>query len=123
MAVSCRADGPTDSVSWRRPWRNCAGRRPIARSPKPGSRSSPPVAAHPEERCCCGGRIDAGDGYMKLKQDPDIDEFRAEVRAFLEKHRPAVHTMAKAGTRAPEADAIPALRTWTAQLFEAGYVG
>jgi alkylation response protein AidB-like acyl-CoA dehydrogenase len=31
--------------------------------------------------------------------------------------------MAKAGVRAPDAEDIPALRTWTALLFEAGYVG
>jgi alkylation response protein AidB-like acyl-CoA dehydrogenase len=60
---------------------------------------------------------------MKLEQDPEIDRFRAEVRGFLEKHRPAVHTMGRAETRAPEAEDIPALRTWTAQLFGAGYVG
>jgi alkylation response protein AidB-like acyl-CoA dehydrogenase len=60
---------------------------------------------------------------MKLEQDPEIDQFRAEVRDFLEKHRPAVRTKGRAGTRAPEAEDIPALRSWTARLFEAGYVG
>jgi alkylation response protein AidB-like acyl-CoA dehydrogenase len=60
---------------------------------------------------------------MRLEQDPEIDRFRAEVRDFLDSHRPAVRTKRRAGTRAPEADDIPALRTWTAQLFEAGYVG
>jgi len=60
---------------------------------------------------------------MKLEQDPEIERFRSEVRDFLEKHRPPVRTMGKAGVRAPEAEDIPALRTWTAQLFEAGYVG
>ncbi len=60
---------------------------------------------------------------MKLEQDPELDQFRAEVRDFLEKHRPAVRTKGRAGTRAPEAEDIPALRTWTARLFEAGYVG
>lgn len=59
---------------------------------------------------------------MKLEQDPEIDQFRAEVRGFLEKHRPAVRTKGRAGTRAPEAEDIPALRSWTARLFEAGYV-
>jgi alkylation response protein AidB-like acyl-CoA dehydrogenase len=60
---------------------------------------------------------------MKLEQDPEIDQFRAEVRGFLEKNRPAVRTKGRAGTRAPEAEDIPALRSWTARLFEAGYVG
>jgi len=60
---------------------------------------------------------------MKLEPDPEIDQFRAEVRGFLEKNRPAVRTKGRAGTRAPEAEDIPALRSWTARLFEAGYVG
>jgi alkylation response protein AidB-like acyl-CoA dehydrogenase len=58
-----------------------------------------------------------------LEQDPEIDQFCAQVRGFLETHRPAVHSKGKAGVRAPEADDVPALRTWTAQLFDAGYVG
>ena len=60
---------------------------------------------------------------MKLEQDPEIDRFRTEVRDFLDKHRPVVRTKGRAGTRAPEAADIPALRSWTARLFEAGYVG
>jgi alkylation response protein AidB-like acyl-CoA dehydrogenase len=60
---------------------------------------------------------------MKLEQDPELDQFRAEVRGFLDKHRPAVRTKGRAGTRAPEAEDIPVLRSWTARLFEAGYVG
>jgi hypothetical protein len=46
-----------------------------------------------------------------------------EVRGFVESHRPAAHTMGRAGVRAPDAEGIPALRKWTAQLFDAGYVG
>ncbi|MCW2687700.1 MAG: acyl-CoA dehydrogenase protein [Mycobacterium sp.] len=60
---------------------------------------------------------------MKLDQDPEIDQFRSEVTDFIETHRPAVQTMGRAGVRAPDPDDIPALRKWTAQLFEAGYVG
>jgi alkylation response protein AidB-like acyl-CoA dehydrogenase len=60
---------------------------------------------------------------MRLEQDPEIDQFRTEVRSFLERHRPALRTKGRAGTRAPEAEDIPALRSWTARLFEAGYVG
>jgi alkylation response protein AidB-like acyl-CoA dehydrogenase len=60
---------------------------------------------------------------MKLDQDPEIEQFRGEVRRFIDTHRPAVHKVRKAGVRAPEPDDIPGLRTWTAQLFEAGYYG
>ncbi|WP_432246499.1 acyl-CoA dehydrogenase family protein [Mycolicibacterium sp. ELW1] len=60
---------------------------------------------------------------MKLDHDPQIEEFRLEVRTFIDANRPSVQTMRKAGVRAPEADDIPALRKWTAQLFEAGYYG
>jgi alkylation response protein AidB-like acyl-CoA dehydrogenase len=60
---------------------------------------------------------------MKLDQDPEIEQFRGEVRRFIDTRRPAVHTVRKAGVRAPEPEDIAALRTWTAQLFEAGYYG
>jgi alkylation response protein AidB-like acyl-CoA dehydrogenase len=60
---------------------------------------------------------------MRLDHDPQIEEFRAEVRRFIDANRPSVQTAHKAGVRAPEPDDIPALRKWTAQLFEAGYYG
>ena len=60
---------------------------------------------------------------MKLSQDAAIESFRAEVRRFIDTHRPAVKAARKAGVRAPEAGDIPALRQWTARLFEAGYLG
>ena len=60
---------------------------------------------------------------MKLDQDPEIEQFRGEVRRFIDTHRPAVHAVRKAGVRAPEPDDIAALRKWTAQLFAAGYYG
>jgi alkylation response protein AidB-like acyl-CoA dehydrogenase len=60
---------------------------------------------------------------MQLHQDPEIDQFRTEVRGFIGTHRPVVHTMRRAGVRAPEPADVPALRAWTAQLFTAGYVG
>ncbi|MDT5347700.1 MAG: hypothetical protein QOH91_987 [Mycobacterium sp.] len=60
---------------------------------------------------------------MRLDHDPQIEEFRAEVRSFIDSNRPSVQTVRKAGVRAPEPDDIPALRKWTAQLFQAGYYG
>jgi hypothetical protein len=47
---------------------------------------------------------------MRLEQDPEIDQFRAEVRGFIEARRPAVHTKGKAGVRAPDPDDIEALQ-------------
>ncbi|WP_067662422.1 acyl-CoA dehydrogenase family protein [Nocardia miyunensis] len=60
---------------------------------------------------------------MRLDHDPETEWFRAEVRRFLEGHRPAVKTQHRSGVRAPDPEDIPALRKWTAQLFEAGYLG
>jgi alkylation response protein AidB-like acyl-CoA dehydrogenase len=63
---------------------------------------------------------------MKLDNDPEIEHFRAEVRRFIETNRPAMtaeKTVRKTGVRAPDAGDIPALRTWTGQLFDAGYFG
>jgi alkylation response protein AidB-like acyl-CoA dehydrogenase len=60
---------------------------------------------------------------MRLDHDPEIERYRAEVRRFLDTNRPAVKAAGKAGVRAPEAEDVPALRDWTARLFEAGYVG
>jgi hypothetical protein len=57
---------------------------------------------------------------MKLDRDPELDEFRAEVRDLLQTHRPAVHMTATAEVRAPEVGDVPALRAWTARLFDAG---
>jgi hypothetical protein len=32
---------------------------------------------------------------MKLDQDPEIEQFRGEVRRFIDTHRPAVHPGAR----------------------------
>ncbi|WP_330255007.1 acyl-CoA dehydrogenase family protein [Nocardia sp. NBC_00565] len=60
---------------------------------------------------------------MKLDHDAEIGRFRAEVRSFIEAHRPVGQALHKAGVRAPDPDDIPALRKWTAQVFDAGYFG
>ncbi|GAA4663486.1 acyl-CoA dehydrogenase family protein [Gordonia humi] len=58
---------------------------------------------------------------MRADTNADLDEFRARVRAFIADRNPGVkhHT----GVRAPDADFVPAIRKWTADLFAAGYLG
>ena len=58
---------------------------------------------------------------MRLEHSSELEAFRSEVRAFIAEHSPGIkrHT----GVRAPEPELIPAIRRWTAALFEAGYLG
>src|SRR3954447_1041317 len=58
---------------------------------------------------------------MRLEFPSELEAFRAEVRAFIAEHAPGIKT--HTGVRAPEAELIPAIRAWTAALFEAGYLG
>ena len=58
---------------------------------------------------------------MRLETPPELDEFRREVREFIEKKAPGVKT--RTGVRAPEPEQMPAIRAWTAALYEAGYLG
>jgi alkylation response protein AidB-like acyl-CoA dehydrogenase len=53
---------------------------------------------------------------------PELETFRAEVRAFVAEHAPAIPR--RAGVRSAENEAeLKALKNWTARLFDAGYVG
>lgn len=58
---------------------------------------------------------------MRIETDAHLEQFRAEVRAFIAEHNPGIkhHT----GVRAPGPDLVPEIRRWTAMLFEAGYLG
>lgn len=58
---------------------------------------------------------------MRLESSPELAAFRKRVRAFVAEHAPGPKT--HAGVRAPDADMVPAIRRWTAQLFEAGLLG
>jgi len=58
---------------------------------------------------------------MRLETPPELEEFRREVREFIEKKAPGVKT--RTGVRAPEPEQMPAIRAWTAALYEAGYLG
>ena len=53
---------------------------------------------------------------------PELEQFRKEVREFVETHKPDVPV--KAGVRsADDAEELAALKEWTRKLFEAGYIG
>jgi len=58
---------------------------------------------------------------MRFEYSTELDAYRAEVRAFIAEHQPGVrkHT----GVRAPDPAQVPAIRTWVAQLYGAGYLG
>ena len=58
---------------------------------------------------------------MQLGQDIELDALRHRVRDLATREAPARHD--RAGVRAPEADAIPELRRWTALLFSEGLLG
>ena len=58
---------------------------------------------------------------MRLELSSELNVFRADVRAFIATHAPGPKT--HAGVRSPDAEALPAIRAWTAALFEAGYLG
>ncbi|MFJ9088951.1 acyl-CoA dehydrogenase family protein [Streptomyces sp. NPDC102384] len=58
---------------------------------------------------------------MQLEPTPLLDAFRREVRDFIATHAPGIkfHT----GVRAPAPRQLPAIRSWTAELYAAGYLG
>jgi alkylation response protein AidB-like acyl-CoA dehydrogenase len=58
---------------------------------------------------------------MRLDSPPELEAFRKQVRAFVEEHAPGPKT--RSGVRAPEPELMPAIREWTAKLYEAGYLG
>ncbi|MEU3615370.1 acyl-CoA dehydrogenase family protein [Streptomyces sp. NPDC006872] len=58
---------------------------------------------------------------MRLESPPELEAFRRKVRAFVAEHAPGVKT--HSGVRAPEPALMPAIREWTAKLYEAGFLG
>ncbi|HEY9315963.1 acyl-CoA dehydrogenase family protein [Williamsia sp.] len=59
---------------------------------------------------------------MDYGMAPELEEFRAEVRAFVAEHKPAIAP--KAGVRSAEnAEELELLKVWTGKLFAAGYLG
>ncbi|MGI5460203.1 acyl-CoA dehydrogenase family protein [Streptomyces sp. CA-249302] len=58
---------------------------------------------------------------MRLESTPELEAFRGKVRAFVAEHAPGVK--AHSGVRAPDPALMPAIREWTASLYEAGFLG
>lgn len=58
---------------------------------------------------------------MDLSLSPELEEFRARARAFIEERAPRIRI--RRGVRAPEPDDVPALKRWNRDLYEAGFLG
>ncbi|WP_092803941.1 acyl-CoA dehydrogenase family protein [Rhodococcus globerulus] len=59
---------------------------------------------------------------MDYGMTAELEDFRAEVRAFVKANAPAIAP--KAGVRtAEDAEELALLKDWTRKLFDAGYVG
>jgi alkylation response protein AidB-like acyl-CoA dehydrogenase len=58
---------------------------------------------------------------MRFEHDPELEAYRAQVREFIARYSPFVRR--HAGVRAPDDDQLPAIRTWIARLYDAGYLG
>ena len=58
---------------------------------------------------------------MRFDYSQDLEDYRAEVRAFIALHGPGARK--HVGVRAPEPEQVPALRAWVARLYGAGYLG
>src|SRR6266702_562327 len=84
--------------------------------------------APPRRRQGCSGPPMGGCGTrdkewiaMQLEPASELEAFRKRVRAFIAEHAPGIKT--HAGVRAPEPELMPAIRAWTAKLYEAGFLG
>jgi alkylation response protein AidB-like acyl-CoA dehydrogenase len=58
---------------------------------------------------------------MRFVNRPELEAYRAEVRAFIAGHGPGARK--RTGVRAPEPGQVPAIRAWVAKLYAAGYLG
>jgi len=58
---------------------------------------------------------------MRFDYSPELEDYRAEVRAFIARHGPGARK--HVGVRAPDPGQVPALRAWVARLYAAGYLG
>lgn len=59
---------------------------------------------------------------MDYGMTADLEEFRAQVRSFVEENRPDIAP--KAGVRSAEdAEELAVLKEWTRKLFAAGFIG
>jgi hypothetical protein len=55
---------------------------------------------------------------MRIDDSPELETYRAQVRAFIAQHHPGVRR--HVGVRAPDPGQLPALRAWVAGLYAAG---
>jgi alkylation response protein AidB-like acyl-CoA dehydrogenase len=58
---------------------------------------------------------------MRIDYSPELEDYRAQVRAFIARHGPGARK--HVGVRAPDPEQVPALRAWVARLYAAGYLG
>jgi len=58
---------------------------------------------------------------MRFDYSPELEDYRAEVRAFIARHGPGARK--HVGVRAPDPEQVPVLRAWVARLYAAGYLG
>ena len=58
---------------------------------------------------------------MRFDYSPELEDYRAEVRAFIARYGPGPRK--HVGVRAPDPGQVPALRAWVARLYAAGYLG
>src|ERR1700722_2687582 len=58
---------------------------------------------------------------MRLDYSQELEDYRAEVRAFIARHGPGPRK--HVGVRAPDPELVPVLRAWVARLYAAGYLG
>ena len=58
---------------------------------------------------------------MRFDYSPALEDYRADVRAFIERYGPGPRR--HVGVRAPDREQVPALRAWVARLYAAGYLG
>jgi alkylation response protein AidB-like acyl-CoA dehydrogenase len=58
---------------------------------------------------------------MRFDYSQELEDYRAELRAFIARHGPGARK--HVGVRAPEPEQVPALRAWVARLYGAGYLG
>lgn len=59
---------------------------------------------------------------MEFGMGPELEEFRGEVRAFIERYAPQIPP--RAGVRSAENEAeLKAMLEWTSRLYDAGYAG
>src|SRR5262249_12166044 len=62
-----------------------------------------------------------GSRSMRFDYRPELEAYRAEVRAFIAEHGPGARE--HVGVRAPDPARVPAIRAWVAKLYAAGYLG